>query len=674
MINPDGTAAEWREDISRLRQKIRALEIREAERQKTLDALRASEEKFRVLLSESPDPTFSFTPAGQYLYVNQAFASGVGKPIDHIIGKTIWDVFPKDEAEKRMVPLMEVFRTGIQKVIEVRVPRSDGDRYYVTTITPVKNASGDIQHVICSSKDITSRKHFEQKLAESEARFRTQYQSNPMPTFTWQRSGDTFVLKDYNIAAEVLTKGDAAKYLNMTAAEMYRNRPDILADMNRCYEGQTVVRREMASENFIPPRILNATWAFVPPDSVMAYLEDVTKRRMAEENHRRLERRLQQAEKMEALGTLAGGVAHDLNNVLGILVGYSELLLLNISETNPLRNHVEKLMQGGVRAAVIVQDLLTLARRGIQTQSVINLNDVIREYQQTPEFEHLRSVSPGVRIQFKLANDLLNIKGSSSHISKTFMNLLANAAEAMPEGGRLTVTTSNRHLDRPVQGYDDVRSGDYVTLSVSDTGEGISEEDLKHIFEPFYSKKVLGRSGTGLGLAVVWSTVKDHQGYIDVHSEKGKGTTLTLYLPVTREEMAGPSVAVPMSQYMGRKESILVVDDVSEQRELASLMLSRLNYQVTTAASGEEAIAYMNSHRVDLVLLDMIMDPGLDGLDTYRRILDIHPKQKAIIVSGFSESARVQSAMALGVGAYLKKPYVLEKLGLAVRNELDRIT
>jgi len=674
MSNPDKTHSEFIEEIHRLRQHIRDLETRESEYQRTLDALRASEEKYRILLAESPDPTFSFTPAGQYIYVNRAFAEGVGRAAGEIIGKTIWDIFSRDEAEKRMAPLMEVFRTGVQRVIEVRVPRPDGDRYYVTTITPVKNEKGETHNVICSAKEITQRKHFEERLSESEARFRTQYQNNPVPAFTWQRSGDTFVLKDYNIAADILTKGEAARFRNMTAREMYKNRPDILAEMNRCFETKTVVQRELVSEYFHKPRIMIVTWVFVGPDLMMAYLDDITGRRKAEEDRLRLQHRLQQAEKMEALGTLAGGVAHDLNNILGILVGYSELMLLNIPDASPLRNHVEKLMQGGIRAAAIVQDLLTLARRGIQTQKVISLNSVISDYQNTPEFEHLRSAFPRVRIQFKLAQDLLNIKGSHAHISKTFMNLLANAAEAMPEGGLLAVTTSNRHLDRPVQGYDDVREGDYVTLAVSDTGEGISDEDLKHIFEPFYTKKVMGRSGTGLGLAVVWGTVKDHQGYIDVQSEQGKGTTVTLYLPVTRQEITAPAAAVPISEYTGREESILVVDDIGEQRELASIMLGNLNYKVTAAASGEEAIEYLKSHRVDLVVLDMIMDPGLDGLDTYKRILEIHPKQKAIIVSGFSESSRVQAAQAMGAGSYLRKPYIMEKLGVAVRHELDRKT
>jgi CheY-like chemotaxis protein len=286
---------------------------------------------------------------------------------------------------------------------------------------------------------------------------------------------------------------------------------------------------------------------------------------------------------------------------------------------------------------------------------------------------NLSSFHPKVHIQTNLDSGLLNITGSPVHLSKTLMNLVSNAAEAMPNGGEVVITTSNQYLDRPVQGYDDVREGDYVVLSVSDTGDGIPAADLKRIFEPFYTKKVMGRrSGTGLGLAVVWGTVKDHNGYINVQSEEGKGSTFTIYFPVTREEISKDQISVPVSEYMGNGESILVVDDIKSQRELATLMLGKLKYNVATVSSGEEAVEYLKQNKVDLIVLDMIMDPGIDGLDTYRRILEINPKQKAIIVSGFSETDRVDQAKGLGAGAYLKKPYVLARLGLAVRRELDK--
>jgi PAS domain S-box-containing protein len=399
-------------------------------------------------------------------------------------------------------------------------------------------------------------------------------------------------------------------------------------------------------------------------------IQDITERRATEDERDSLRERLQRAEKMEALGTLAGGVAHDLNNVLGIVVGYAEMLMCNMDESDPMAADVRNIMHGGERAAAIVHDLLTLARRGVQSSKVVNLNTVVTDFKKTPEFGKLLQSCPDIDVEMSLQEDLLNIVGSQVHLAKSLMNLVSNAVEAMPGGGLLRIETLNQYLDRPVRGYDDIRQGDYVVLRVSDTGEGIAAGDIEHIFEPFYTKKVMGRSGTGLGLAVVWGAVKDHNGYIDVRSLEGQGTVFTLYFPATRKDTVLEQDPL-MSEYMGYGEAILVVDDVEEQRDLAVRMLSRLNYRVNSAASGEAAVEYLRSGRVDLVILDMIMDEGMDGLDTFKKIREMHPGQKAIIVSGFSESERVKEAQALGAGAYVRKPYILKRLGLAVRKELD---
>jgi CheY-like chemotaxis protein len=252
------------------------------------------------------------------------------------------------------------------------------------------------------------------------------------------------------------------------------------------------------------------------------------------------------------------------------------------------------------------------------------------------------------------------------------MNLVSNAAEAMPEGGTVYISTKNVYVDRKLEGYDYVDEGDYAVLSVSDTGIGISQGDREKIFEPFYTKKVMGRSGTGLGMAVVWGTVKDHDGYIDLQSVEGKGTRFELYFPTTSEAVARTGDQIPMEAYMGGGESILVVDDVKEQRDIACRMLEKLGYQVSSVSSGEEALAYLRDHRPDLLVLDMIMDPGIDGLDTYKKVLEIQPGQKAIIASGFSETERVREAQRLGAGAYIKKPYLLEALGTTIRKELEK--
>jgi len=399
---------------------------------------------------------------------------------------------------------------------------------------------------------------------------------------------------------------------------------------------------------------------------------DISERKKAEEEKEKLQAQLERSQKMEAIGTLAGGVAHDLNNILAGLVSYPDLLLLEISKDSPLRNAILTIQRSGEKAATIVQDLLTLARRGIAATEVVNLNDIISGYLKSPEHERLLSFHAGVNVRTDLEGDLLNTLGSPAHLSKIVMNLVSNAAEAMPEGGEISISTENQYIDRPVTGYDHVEEGDYVILKVSDTGVGISKKDGERIFEPFYTKKVMGRSGTGLGMTVVWGTLKDHNGYIDVRSTKGKGTTFTLYFPVTRKELPKDKSLLSIQDYMGKGESVLVIDDVKEQREIASKILKKLGYSVTSVSSGEEAVDYLKDNSANLLVLDMIMDPGIDGYETYKRILEFHPNQKAIIVSGFSETKRVKEAQRLGAGAYVKKPFLLRKIGLAVREELER--
>ncbi|MBL0716189.1 MAG: PAS domain-containing protein, partial [Desulfosarcina sp.] len=371
---------------------------------------------------------------------------------------------------------------------------------------------------------------------------------------------------------------------------------------------------------------------------IIGFALDMTHQEMIQKEKEELQQKLTRSQKMESLGLLAGGVAHDLNNVLTGFVSYPEFLLMELPEDSPLREPIQTIQESGQKAAAIVQDLLTLARRGVTHVEVLNLNGIITGYVSSPEHRSLTDTFPQVKVKMHLNGDLLNIKGADVHLRKTIMNLIYNAYEAQPEGGLVTVRTYNRYVDKPFRGYDNVEEGDYVVLDIRDEGIGIAPDDLNRIFEPFYSRKIMGRSGTGLGMAVVWGTVQDHGGYIDVQSDIDQGTVFKIYFPVTRELPAAKSAPLPMKDYMGHGETILVVDDIKAQREIAASLLGKLNYKVATAASGEEAIAHLEGHRCDLLMLDMIMEPGMDGLDTYRRVLEQHPGQRAIIASGFSET------------------------------------
>lgn len=397
---------------------------------------------------------------------------------------------------------------------------------------------------------------------------------------------------------------------------------------------------------------------------------DITDRIHAEQENKSLQDQLLRAQKMEAIGMLAGGVAHDLNNVLSGLVTYPEMLLMELPVDSPMLKPITTIQKSGEKASAIVQDLLTLARRGVAISEVVNLNLIIKEYLLSPEHNHLLALHSGVRVEVDLVPGLNNILGSPVHLSKSLANSVSNAAEAMPGGGTIRITTYKQDLKKPIQGYNAVITGSYAVLTVTDKGIGISDEDKGRIFEPFYTKKVMGRSGSGLGMAVVWGTVEDHKGYIEVNSAPGKGTTFCLYFPAALETELQAREPVAREQYAGHGESILVVDDVLEQREIAVNILEKLGYQVEAVSSGREAVEHIRDQAVDLVVLDMIMDSGMDGLETYQAILSVRSDQKAIIASGYSENGTVKEVQRLGAGAYVKKPYSAESIGLAIRAEL----
>ncbi|MEN6376141.1 MAG: PAS domain S-box protein [Smithella sp.] len=651
---------------------------------------------------------------GAFAWCNKAFTDILGWELGEIVGKTIEAFYPtrrKDEITKVICGEFQQIRSlmhecGLVHKDGHRVPClltghlmdvDDSTKGYVLSITDftehkkieeelvrhrdhleemVKERTAKLQFVNDQlQKEINERRFVENALKESENWYRA----------IFDNTGTATVILDDNTII-LLANAEYEKLSGYTRGELegkkcwteFVEKEDLDRMLNshklrrhdkhaapKSYEFKFRDRDGRVKDVILTIDVIPGTKRSV------ASLLDITERKKAQEERQKLEERLHRAEKMESLGIMAGGVAHDLNNVLGVLVGYSELLLEEVQEENRLKKYATNILQSGQKGAAIIQDLLTLARRGVTVSEVINLNDIICKCLKSPELERMKTFYPGITLDSILDQDLLNLKGSPVHLEKMLFNLLSNAAEAISDCGEVTIRTENRHLDKPVQGYDHLHEGDYAVLHISDNGKGISSVDIEKIFEPFYTKKVMGKSGTGLGLAVVWGTVKDHKGYIDVQSEEGKGTIFSLYFPIAREEKAAIDLKlVSADSYTGRGELILVVDDVQQQRELAVTMLSRLGYQVNAVSGGEEAVAYLKNKTVDLIVLDMIMDPGIDGLETYKRVLEINPKQKAVIVSGFSETKKVEDAMKLGAGCYIQKPYIMEKIGTAVRDEL----
>ncbi|NLA40272.1 MAG: PAS domain S-box protein [Smithella sp.] len=642
-------------------------------------ALQESEEKYRTLFENAGEAIF-VAQNGRLVFLNPMTTQITGYSGEEIASRPFVDFIHTDD--RAMVIDRHTRRLRSEEIprsYTFRVLCKNGCLLWAQLDTILINWQGK-PATLNFMTDITERRKAEENLRFSEEKFRGIASNLPGGVFQFfaRHNGDMGLNYVSENALDLLgLPHDPEQFFPKFAACIA---PE---DRERFFESINEAIRSVSRWSF-EGRYIKPTGKEMYLRGISAPIEiedglifngvilDITDRKQAEAEKRRLEERLRRAEKMEALGQLAGGVAHDLNNVLGVLSGYSELLLAEIPEGQKSRRHVEKILQSTEKGAAIIQDLLTLARRGVILEEIIQVNAIVSGFAKTPAFESIRDYHPGVSFRVECNPNLLNIKGSPVHLEKTLMNLVSNAAEAISGEGEVTIRTENRYLDKAIVGYDEVREGNYAVLSVSDTGAGISAEHREKIFEPFYTKKTMGRSGTGLGLTIVWGTVKDHNGYIDVSSRMGEGTTFTLYFPATREEPAAPPQQTPVERYMGRGETVLVVDDIAEQRDVASGMLTKLGYRVHSVSSGEEAVEHLKENRADILILDMIMAPGMDGMEAYRRILEIHPKQKTILVSGFSETDRVRKAQLLGAGAYVKKPYVMETIGIAIRKELER--
>ena len=531
-----------------------------------------------------------------------------------------------------------------------------------------------LETIASQTGNLISRVSTEEALRESEERFRSVVRTAPDAIISINSANEISL---WNEGARVMFgySGDEIIGKSMLLLlpthyrkEMEKNFKKVLqrGNFNVMVRETKGVRK---NGTVFPVELSVASWETREGICFTSIIRDITERRRILDEQRNLERRLDRARRMESLGIMAGGVAHDLNNLLNPLVGYPDLLLLKLPADSPLRELVHRLKTSAKRAGAIVQDLLTLGRRGVYRMSPLNLNEIIRNFFESPEFIEQKAKYPDTEIQMELDPDLPLLSGSASHLSKVIMNLVLNGLEVMPDGGCLQISTYRHKFEQPYSGYESVEPGVYSVLKISDTGPGIEEQDLQRIFEPFYTKKEMGRSGSGLGLAVVYGVVQDHQGRIDVQTKLAKGTDFILYFPIThlqpREEEKEP-IDIHGS------ESVLVIDDQPEQRIMAEHLLTNLGYRVVSVDSGPAAIEYLSTNQIDILILDMILGNEYDGLRTYQEILKIKSPQKAIIVSGYSLSSGVRQAQALGAGQFVRKPYTLESIGRALRETLDQ--
>jgi PAS domain S-box-containing protein len=626
----------------------------------------------KLILDNLSDIAYRADCEGNVIYANPAAERITGIPLSQIIGQPFSPLFVEEDQHS----LKEVYeRTLAGESLENTLKFNSGITCHFTSL-PFKDNHGSIIGTFGIARDISDKLDAEKALKESKARLKkAQFVAK---IGNWEYDISTGKVWGSEQAFQIYGIERTSPYLPLERVEACI--PDAsrvnqalidLMEKNKPYDIEFEVNQEITGQTIIIHSLAELVYEDGKPVKVLGIIHDVTAEKKEERKRKDLENQLQRAQKMEALGLLAGGVAHDLNNILSGIVSYPELLLMDLPEGSPLIKPIKTIQESGNRAADVVSDLLTLARGVTTGKEISNFNTLVKEYLTSAEHNTLKATHPSVVFRTEIDSDLLNISCSPTHMKKSLMNLVINASEAIKGPGIVTISAKNRYLDEPLKGYEDVRTGEYVMLSVSDTGMGIPPEDLERVFEPFYTKKTLGRSGTGLGLVVVWNTVRDHGGYINVKSSE-TGTIFELYFPVTRKEAVTLKEEISLKDYLGQGEKILVVDDEERQREIASGMLMRLGYAAETVSSGEEAIQYIKEHPPDLIVLDMIMPNGINGLETYEAVQKICPGQKVIIASGYSRTKEVKIAQDLGAGEYVKKPYTLKKIAVAVKQELEK--
>jgi two-component system, cell cycle sensor histidine kinase and response regulator CckA len=402
------------------------------------------------------------------------------------------------------------------------------------------------------------------------------------------------------------------------------------------------------------------------PTGFRGMLRDVTKRKETEEEKRLLETQLQQARKMESIGTLAGGIAHDFNNILMGIQGNATLMLLKIEPAHPTYKkvkNIEKFVQNGTE---LTNQLLGFARRGKYLVKTTDLNEVIKKSSSL-----FARTKKEIQIHTNFQDEIWAVEVDSGQIEQALLNLYVNAWQAMPEGGNLYLNTRNVKLNKSYNKPFKVDSGKYVEISISDTGVGIDKETQERIFEPFFTTKEMGR-GTGLGLASVYGIIKSHGGYIDVNSEKEKGTTFTIYLPASEKEPV-PEKVVPAETLEG-SGTILLIDDEKMILDVGCELLEELGYKVLTALSGREALKIFQkkSRKIELVIMDMIM-PGMGGGETFDHLRNINPNIKVLLSSGYSVDGQATKILRRGCNGFIQKPFNLtqlaEKIGTIMESD-----
>ena len=632
------------------------------EHKKAEEELQGQRNLFKMILETTPDMLILKDTNSVYQAVNSSFCKYVGKPMEKVIGKTDYDLFPADEAEMYRRDDAKVMKSLKPLIQDEQATLKEGKQWFHVAKTPVFDNDKKLIGILCSIRDITERKKTQEALIKSEKLYRTLVENIDM--------GITLIDTDHSIVMtntchEKMFNKHANEFVGKKCFQEFEKRdevcphcPGVIAmNTGQAAEVETADVRDDGSKFDV--RIC-AFPIFGTNNTVTGFIEiveDITVKK-------KLMAQLQKAQKFESIGTLAGGIAHDFNNLLMNIQGNTSLMLMDIDSYHPHYERlksIEKQIQGG---ANLTRQLLGYASKGRYEVKPTNLNQIVEETSTT--FGRTRKQ---ITIHRNMAEDLFAIEADQGQIEQILLNLFINASDALPGGGDLYIETNNvTDKDMKSRLYKS-KAGNYVKLTVRDTGKGMDKITMERIFDPFFTTKEMGR-GTGLGLASVYGIIKAHGGYIDVESKMNQGTTFEIYLPSTTKKV--DRVTKNSEKLIKQSGTVLLVDDEAAVREVCISILEKIGYRVLSAKDGEEVLELYrnNKDEIDIVLLDMIM-PNMSGGEIYDRLKEINPEIKVLLSSGYSIDGEATEILNRGCDGFIQKPFDIKKLSAKIGEILD---
>lgn len=626
--------------------------------------LRESEKRYRQLYQNNPHPIWIYDPETIcFLDVNQAAVDCYGYSYDEFLQMKVTDLQPVDannfSFEHQLVENKGVLRSGIW-----RHKKKNGEWIDVEIRTNQLNFN-EKPAVVVLAFDVTQRIQAEIELRRSEGKYRSFVEDDL--TGDYISSADGRILFCNPAFLQIFGFASLEQAQNFNVLNLYPkavDREKLLTELKtrkKLEKYEMELRRVDGKPIYVIANIIGKFNEQGELLEMKGYLYDIT-------HHKRMEEQFWQAQKMEAVGRLAGGVAHDFNNLLSVINGYSDLALQRLPENDPLRKDISLILHAGKKAEALTRQLLAFSRRQMMQPRIINLNNLIDDLQKILR----RLIGEDIKLVIHKAPRLGLVKADPTQIEQVVMNLAVNSRDAMPQGGVLMIETCNVNFPNgKIQERVTMSPGAYIMLAVSDTGVGIEDTHRDKIFEPFFTTKEKGK-GTGLGLATVYGIVKQSGGYIWVYSEPGKGTTFKIYLPrVHVKQKEVPKDKIAPANLKG-SETILLVEDDPDVREVAAVILSQNGYQVIQAENGEKALQLVmkNNYDIRLMITDVVM-PGINGRELANKMKALREDVKVLYISGYTDGAIVQNGMLESRLVYLPKPFNIEELLIKVRQVLD---